>query len=174
MLRATKVSPAGGWRPETAIDRITLDYDARHRRRFQYAAEAGTAFLLDLPRATVLNHGDGLVLEDGRLIAVAAAPEVLVEVTAPNAATLMRLAWHIGNRHLPAELGLERIRLRDDHVINAMLRGLGGTVTPIQAPFTPESGAYAGTEPAGGGHDHGHHHHRDDDHHHHDHHHHDH
>jgi urease accessory protein len=167
LLRATKVSPAGRWKSETAIDRVTLDYDARHRRRFQYTAEAGTAFLLDLPRATVLNDGDGLALEDGRVIAVAAAPEVLVEVTAPDAATLMRLAWHIGNRHLPAELGPERIRLRDDHVINAMLRGLGGMVTPITAPFTPESGAYAGGEPAGGGHghDHGHHHHDDNRHH---------
>ncbi|WP_298398033.1 urease accessory protein UreE [Sphingobium sp.] len=172
MLTVHEVIPHGHW-SSPAADHITLDHDARHRRRWYYTADHGTAFLLDLARATVLNHGDALQLSDGRLVEVLAAPEALVEVTADSPATMIRLAWHIGNRHLPAELHPHAIRLRDDHVINAMLEGLGATVTKIEAPFTPEGGAYSG-----GGHHHhhdhahdgdGHHHGHDDDHHHHDH-----
>lgn len=165
MLTVHDVIPAGDW-SGVAADHITLDHDARHRRRWHYVADHGTAFLLDLPRAAVLAHGDALQLSDGRLVEVLAAPEALVEVTAASPATMLRLAWHIGNRHLPAELHPHAIRLRDDHVINAMLEGLGATVTKIAAPFTPEGGAYSG-----GGHSHGHshgdhphHHHRHDHH----------
>ncbi|MFT4046467.1 MAG: urease accessory protein UreE [Solimonas sp.] len=155
MLRAAEILPAGTWPRESAADRIALDYDARHRRRFLYRADAGTEFLLDLPRATVIHDGDGLRLDDGRIILVGAAPEALIEVTASDAAQLVRLAWHIGNRHLPAQLGENRILIRDDHVIVAMLRGLGATTRALAAPFTPESGAYAG------GHVHGSHGHDD-------------
>lgn len=151
MLTAHEVIPDGHW-SAAAADHITLDYDARHRRRWYYTADQGTAFLLDLPRAMVLGHGDALQLSDGRLVEVLAAPETLVEVTAKDTAAMIRLAWHIGNRHLPAELHPHAIRLRDDHVINAMLEGLGATVIRIQAPFTPEGGAYSGQ-----GHGHGHH-----------------
>ncbi|PZN95952.1 MAG: urease accessory protein UreE [Alphaproteobacteria bacterium] len=154
MLRATSVLPAGHWRD--AVDRVVLDHAARHRRRLHYHAEGGLAFLLDLPRARVLADGDGLVLEDGRVIAVVAAAEPLIEVTAADGAALLAIAWHIGNRHLPAELLGTAIRLRADHVIADMLRGLGGTVTAIAAPFNPETGAYAGG--------HGDHHHHHDDH----------
>ncbi|WP_188064992.1 urease accessory protein UreE [Sphingobium sp. KCTC 72723] len=166
MLTAHTVLPHGHW-SGPAADHIMLDHDARHRRRWVYTADHGTLFLLDLARATVLNHGDAVQLSDGRLIEILAAPEALVEVTATDPSAMIRLAWHIGNRHLPAELHPHAIRLRDDHVINAMLLGLGATVTKIHAPFTPEGGAYSG-----GGHDHGHHHHGHDhnhDHHHHDH-----
>lgn len=142
-LRATHVLPNGSWPAASACDRIALDYDERHRRRMSYVAEAGTAFLLDLPRVTVMQHGDGLQLDDGRVIAVVAAPEQLVEITAPDAATLVRLAWHIGNRHLPAQLLVDRILIRYDHVIVDMLHGLGATTHERHAPFTPESGAYA-------------------------------
>lgn len=162
MLRARHLVPAGHWALADRLDTITLDHDARHRRRFAYVADGGTAFLLDLAQAAVIADGDGLRLDDGRVIEVRAAAEALVEVTAPDAATLMRLAWHIGNRHLPAELRVEAIRLRDDHVINAMLEGLGATVTAIHAPFTPEGGAYGGHSHGHGhshDHDHGHHHH---------------
>lgn len=151
MLTAHEVIPHGHW-SGTAADHITLDYDARHRRRWYYTADHGTAFLLDLPRAMVLGHGDALQLSDGRLVEVLAAPETLVEVTAETPAAMMRLAWHIGNRHLPAELHPHAIRIRNDHVINAMLEGLGATVIRIEAPFTPEGGAYSGQ-----GHGHGHH-----------------
>ncbi len=172
MLTVHEVIPYGHW-SEPAADHITLDHDARHRRRWYYTADHGTAFLLDLPRAMVLGHGDALQLSDGRLVEVLAAPEALVEVTADSTATMVRLAWHIGNRHLPAELHPHAIRLRDDHVINAMLEGLGATVTKIKAPFTPEGGAYSGgghhhhshehDDGHGHGHthDHGHHHHHD-------------
>jgi urease accessory protein len=143
MLRALEILQAGTWESAAAVDRIRLDYDERHRRRFRYVAEGGTEFLLDLPRAAVLNDGDGLRLDDGRVVAVVAATERLTQVTAPDAASLVRLAWHIGNRHLPAQLDAARILIREDHVITDMLRGLGATVEPISAPFTPESGAYA-------------------------------
>ncbi|MGH8444922.1 MAG: urease accessory protein UreE [Solimonas sp.] len=156
--RAGEVVPAGSWSCESAADRIALDYDARHRRRFLYTADNGTEFLLDLPRATVIRHGDGLKLDDGRIVLVSAAPEALIEVTAKDSAQLVRLAWHIGNRHLPAQLGEGRILIRDDHVIVAMLQGLGATTRALSAPFTPESGAYAGGHgpaDAHSGHDHG-------------------
>ncbi|SEQ85254.1 urease accessory protein [Solimonas aquatica] len=143
MLSASEVLVAGSWNPALACDRLTLDYDERHRRRFRYVAEGGTQFLLDLPRVTVLQEGDGLKLDDGRVIQIAAAPEALLEVRAGSAEALVRLAWHIGNRHLPAQLAADRILIREDHVIAAMLEGLGAVVRPVFAPFTPESGAYA-------------------------------
>jgi urease accessory protein len=83
-----------------------------------------------------------LRLEDGRIVGVEASPEQLVVVTAADAATLVRLAWHIGNRHVPAQLEPDRILIRDDAVIVNMLHGLGATVTPVMAAFTPETGAY--------------------------------
>jgi urease accessory protein len=143
----TEILRAGSWPLDTADDTITLSYDERHRRRLRYVAEGGTQFLLDLPRATVLASGDGLKLEDHRIVCVTAAPEQLVEITAPDAATLIRLAWHIGNRHLPAQLEPQRILIREDAVIVTMLRGLGATVNPIVAAFTPESGAYSAASP---------------------------
>ena len=142
LIRATEVLPAGKWPGETALDRLVLDYDERHRRRLRYVAERGTTFLLDLPRAVVLRAGDGLRLEDGSIVRVEASPEQLVEITAADAAALIRLAWHIGNRHLPAQLEPQRILIREDAVIENMLRGLGATIKQVLEPFTPESGAY--------------------------------
>lgn len=150
--RAREILPAGSW-SDAPADRVALDYDARHRRRFRYVADGGTAFLLDLPRATLLNDGDGLLLDDGRIVEIRAADEALVEVRAANPAALVRLAWHIGNRHLPAQLSADAILIRDDHVIVAMLHGLGATTRALRAPFTPENGAYAGGH---GEHAHGH------------------
>ncbi|MBB88048.1 MAG: urease accessory protein UreE [Abyssibacter sp.] len=148
---ATEVLPAAHWDPAHRVDRIALDFDARHRRRFRYTAQAGTEFLLDLPRAVVLQQGDGLLLSDGRVVEVAAADEAVLNVTAATPAALMRLAWHIGNRHLPAQIAPHSIVIRYDHVIADMLRGLGARVDARQAPFTPEPGAYA---PGGHGHAH--------------------
>ncbi|GGE07312.1 urease accessory protein UreE [Polymorphobacter glacialis] len=163
MQRATTIIPAGQWNRADAIDSVSLDHAGRHRRRFHFHGASGAGFLLDLPRAVVLADGDGLRLEDGRIIAVAAAPEALLEVTATDPAALLAIAWHIGNRHLPAELRGAAIRLRADYVIAEMLRGLGGTVTAFEAPFNPEQGAYAG------GHGDHHSHHGDNHDHHHDH-----
>ncbi|MEJ0005797.1 MAG: urease accessory protein UreE [Steroidobacteraceae bacterium] len=141
MLRATQVLKAGSWQA-APLDHITLSYDERHRRRLRFVAEAGTEFLLDLPRTTVLQGGDGLGLEDGRVILVTAADEPLLEITAADADRLARLAWHIGNRHLPAQFATGRILIREDSVIEAMLNGLGATLRHVAEPFTPEAGAY--------------------------------
>jgi urease accessory protein len=141
--RATAIRPAGAWAPAEARDAVTLDFDDRHRRRRRYTGERGLVFLLDLPEAAVLRDGDGLVLEDGAgIVAVRAAPEPVVEVTASTPEALAHLAWHLGNRHLPAEIGAGRILIRDDHVIARMLEGLGATLRRVQAPFNPEGGAY--------------------------------
>jgi urease accessory protein len=165
--RATRVLPAGQWNAAEARDSVTLDFDDRHRRRRRYTGEGGMAFLLDLPQAVVLYDGDGLALESGGTIAVRAAPEPLVEVTAGDWAHFARISWHLGNRHLPAEIGADRILIRNDHVITAMLRGLGATLRMVQAPFNPEGGAY-GEHNRQAGHHHGpqqpHHHGHDHDH----------
>jgi urease accessory protein len=153
LVRAVAVLPPGKWPAETAVDRLVLTFDDRYRRRLRYVACGGTAFLLDLPRTTLLRAGDGLRLEDGRVIAVEALPEQLAEVTASDSATLMRLAWHIGNRHLPAQLEPTRILLRDDAVIVNMLVGLGAIVKPVTEAFNPEPCAYD-TSPTDG-HTHG-------------------
>ena len=142
LIRAVEILPPGKWSGSAAVDHIILTYDERHRRRLRYVACGGTTFLLDLPRAAVLRAGDGLRLEDGRIVSVEASPEQLVEVTAADAGALVRLAWHIGNRHLPAQLESDRILIRDDAVIVNMLLGLGATVRPVLAAFTPEAGAY--------------------------------
>ncbi len=157
MLRAIQVLKAGSWQA-APVDRITLSYDERHRRRLRFIAEAGTEFLLDLPRTTVLRSGDGLRLEDGRVILVTAAEEPLLEVTAADPDQLARLAWHIGNRHLPAQIDTGRMLLREDSVIEDMLRGLGATVRHVAEPFTPEPGAYDNSHSLlfAPGHGHGH------------------
>ena len=161
MIRATRVLPAGEW-SGAAVDTVTLDHDRRHRRRLSMTCADGLTFLLDLPEAMPLRDGDGLELEDGRIVKVVAADEPIAEIATPDAHTLVRVAWHLGNRHLPCQLLGDRIRIRRDHVIEDMVARLGAKVTVIEAPFDPESGAYHGG--------HGHHHHgHDHDHHDHDH-----
>lgn len=142
MKRANAVKNAGQWDDASAVDCVTLDAQERHRRRIVLTGERGTTFLLDLPQATALRDGDGLVLEDGTVVRVAGRPEPLVEIAAANAHELARLAWHIGNRHVDVEIVGDRLRMRRDHVIEDMLRGLGARLSPIEAPFHPEHGAY--------------------------------
>jgi urease accessory protein len=161
MRRAIDIVPAGHWARAEQRDEITLDFDQRHRRRLRMVADGGLEFLLDLPEAAVMHHGDGLKLDDGGMVCVVAAREPLLEITASTPEHLLRLAWHIGNRHLPAELHENRIYIRDDHVIAEMVRGLGGTARQVRSAFTPEGGAYRGEA-----HHHqarGHHHHHGDD-----------
>jgi urease accessory protein len=146
MRRALRVERAGHWPHDAARGTVTLGYDDRHRRRLRLTSDAGEDFLLDLQRAAVLDEGDGLALDDGSWIEVKAAPETLLEISAARPDLLCRLAWHIGNRHLAAAIAPDRILLRDDHVIAEMLIGLGATVRRIEAPFTPERGAYDGHE----------------------------
>ena len=143
MIRATSFIRAGHW-SGVATDTVFLVYDDRHRRRFAMRGEGGLEFLLDLPEATHLGDGDGLVLEDGRMVAVKAKPEPLLVVEARDALHLARIAWHLGNRHTPAQIGNGRIHIRPDHVLAEMLAGLGATVSAVEAPFDPESGAYGG------------------------------
>jgi urease accessory protein len=131
-------------------DQVLIDFDRRFRRRFVLRTERGEDVLLDLPQAVRLRDGDGLCLEDGSVVRVRARPEALLEIGAADHAHLMRIAWHLGNRHLPVQFVGDRIRIRSDHVIADMVAGLGGQVREVEAPFDPEAGAYA----AVGGHSH--------------------
>ena len=143
MKRACEIKPAGQWNEASAVDCIALDAHDRHRRRIVLTGEKGTTFLLDLPRAAALRDGDGLLLDDGAIVRIAGRPEPLVEIAAASTQGLARLAWHIGNRHIDVQIVGDVLRIRRDHVIEDMLRGLGARVTPIEAPFEPEAGAYA-------------------------------
>jgi urease accessory protein len=148
MIRATQVRARHRW-TEAPADTVVLDFDDRHRRRVAMRGTRGLEFLLDLETATVLRGGDALVLDDNRLIEVVAAPEPLAEIRGSDPQHLVRLAWHLGNRHLPTQIAARGLRIRRDHVIEAMVKGLGARVIEIEAPFDPEGGAYAG-----GGHGH--------------------
>jgi len=142
MRRARQVKAAGAWNTADAVDCVALDAQDRHRRRIVLTGERGTTFMLDLPRATALRDGDGLLLDDGAMVRVAGSPEALVEIAAADAHALARLAWHIGNRHVDVQIVGDRLRIRRDHVIEDMLRGLGAVLVPVEAPFDPEHGAY--------------------------------
>jgi urease accessory protein len=186
MLRIVTIERAG----ETGIaqDSVRLDHDQRSRRRMVFRTQGGVSILLDMARPGTLRDGDALRLEDGSRVAVEATAEALLEIRAVSTAELVRIAWHLGNRHLPTQLvpGADggSLRIRDDHVIAAMVIGLGGTWEAILEPFDPEGGAYAGgsggshghahsdahSHHHGDGHDHSHadtHSHGHDDHHHH-------
>jgi urease accessory protein len=168
MKRAHAVKMAGHWDSGSAVDHVLLDAHERQRRRVVLTGERGTTFLLDLPQVIALRDGDGLVLDDdGGIVRVIGRPEALVEIAAADSHALARLAWHIGNRHIEVQIVGDRLRIRRDHVIEDMLRGLGALLTPLDAAFDPEQGAYAQTHGHGHAHAHGH----DDRHHEHDHHH---
>jgi urease accessory protein len=142
MLRSTIIIAADSWNGANAVDQVVLDFDERHRRRITLTGERGTLFLLDLPHATVLHDGDGLVLDDGSIVRVVGRTEPLVEIAATSAHDLARLAWHLGNRHTDVQVIGDKLRIRRDHVLEDMLRKLGAELSPIDAPFEPERGAY--------------------------------
>ena len=162
MIRATTVLGQHRW-THAAADTVVLDFDDRHRRRMAMTGTRGLEFLLDLENAVALRGGDALVLEDGRLIEVVAAAEPLLEIRGADPLHLVRVAWHLGNRHLPTQVMPKGLRIRKDHVIEAMVKGLGARVVEIEAPFDPEGGAYADAAHAPhpahdhGSHDHAHH-----------------
>ncbi|MEP9378557.1 urease accessory protein UreE [Aquabacter sp. CN5-332] len=165
MIRATAIVRRPAVREERVVDTVILDHQARHRRRIVMTGEGGTQFLLDLEKATVLDHGDAIRLEDDRLVKVEAAPEKLIEVKTTSPLRLLKAAWHLGNRHVAAEITEEAIYFAEDHVLLEMVRGLGAIATPVVRPFRPEKGAYEAAEAHGGHghhghehHDHGHHH----------------
>lgn len=173
-MRCSEILPAGSWDRSRECDVFSADYEGRHRRRMMLDLRSGERMLLDLEHARLLRAGDGLLLEDGRVVRVEAQEEDLLEVTGHDTLHLLRMAWHLGNRHLPAMIEEKRILIRNDHVIADMVRGLGGHIHAVRAPFDPETGAYS----SGHAHSHNHgethahsheheHHHGDGHHHHH-------
>ena len=152
MLRAIAIAKPGEWPDAEARGTVTLTFHDRHRRRIRLVTDKGEAFILDLPQTARLVEGDGLRLAEGGWIRVCSADEPLLEIACETPAQLARIAWHLGNRHLPVQIVGDRIRLRDDHVIAAMVEGLGVAPRRLKAPFEPEGGAYGlGPGPA---HDH--------------------
>lgn len=150
MQRATSFKPAG-----TVADApegiVVLAHDARHLRRKLLHLDDGEMVMLDLKEAVLFAHGDRLLLDDGTTIEIRAADERLFQITARDSLHLIELAWHLGNRHLAAQIEVDRILILRDHVIRDMLIGLGADVTEVVEPFQPVRGAYH----AHGGHGHG-------------------
>ena len=142
MRRAIAHAKNGDWPTSKAMDGVTLDYDARHRRRYRLRTNGGEDVLLDLAEAVAMADGDGLRLDDNHWLSVQAGQENLIEITAENFEHLTRIAWHLGNRHLPAAISADRILIRPDHVIESMVIGLDGSIHPVTEPFQPEYGAY--------------------------------
>lgn len=161
MRRAHTAAAAGSWPADQAVDTLSLTLQDRHRRRVRLRGDGGTDILLDLAEAMTLRDGDGLLLDEGDdWVAVKAAPEPVLEITAADPLALARLAWHLGNRHTPTEIQAGRLVILYDHVLADMLMGLGATVRRTELPFNPEAGAYHGQAHAhvdeGQGHTHSH------------------
>lgn len=138
--------------PKVISDQVVLDYDQRLIRRKRLVARGGLTFLVDLAEVTNLDDHWGFLLEDGRAVGVLPAPEDLMEIRGD----LPRLAWHIGNRHTPCAMAPDHLRIRRDHVIEAMLIQLGAHLTPVIGPFRPEGGAYGKGRTMGHDHHHAH------------------
>jgi urease accessory protein len=153
---ATRVLPARSFDPARLVDSVILDHAQRRAHRGERICVTGLRFIVALAEPVQVRMGDALELEDGRLVEVVAEAEPLVEVRAANAAALARIAFHLGDRHVPVQLFANRIRLRREPTLESLIASLGGKYVAIEAPFDPEGGAYA--EPA---HTHAHHHHSD-------------
>lgn len=146
--RISKTAEAGD-----PVGVVVLTHDERHLRRKLLHLTNDDVIMLDLKEPVVLDHGDLLMIDGaGGYVEVVAAEEKLLEITARDAVHQMQLAWHLGNRHLAAQIDPDRILIERDHVIKAMLEGLGAAVREVVEPFSPVHGAYHGH----GGHDHGH------------------
>jgi len=179
MQRAISVVRKAAVKQDRVVETLTLDHEDRNRRRVALKGDGGQDILLDLDKPTALNDGDAVKLEDGSLVLIKAAAQKLIEITAENPLRLARVAWHIGNRHTPAEITAEAIYIEHDHVLAEMVRGQGCAMADVERPFQPERGAYDhdhancghdhhghdhhghdhGHSHAGHGHDHGHEHH---------------
>lgn len=134
-------------------DYLALPFERRQKSRLRVMLASGDEAALMLERGTILRGGDCLRAEDGRIVQVLAAPQAVMDVTAATSQALMRAAYHLGNRHVPLQVGDGWLRLERDHVLKDMLLGLDVSVSDLEAPFEPEAGAYGG----------GHRHHHDDD-----------
>ena len=152
MRHVSGIADAGTWDRARAVDRVVLDAGDRVRRRIVLTTENGMKLLLDFAEPMQLRDGDGLVLEDGSIVAVAGQAEALVEISAKAPLDFVRLAWHIGNRHTDVQFTGKAFRIRRDHVLEEMVKGLGAVTKVVEAPFEPEPAA-----------PHGHHHHHDHD-----------
>ncbi len=141
MLRAISHLPAGHGRG-SAFDSVALDHEQRRLRRKLLILRGGGEVMVDFPQTVTLDHLGALQLDDGRLVDVIAAPELLYEVRGRDTAHLVRLAWHIGNRHTSAQLEAGRLLIKRDHVLRTMLEGLGAQVSEVREPFYAEHGAY--------------------------------
>ena len=142
MRRATRILPKAEVVDATVALHLTLDLEGRRKRRHVVRTAEGEDVLIDLAEPPQLGDGDGLVLADGRVARVVAEREPLTAVEAGAGCPLVKLAWHLGNRHLPVQFEGERLLIRRDHVIEAMLAGLGARLVHVTAPFEPEPGAY--------------------------------
>jgi urease accessory protein len=141
MERVIAIKRAGAWNVASATDRVRLDSGDRHRRRAVLTGECGTTVMMDWPQPVMLRDGDGLVLDGGTIVQVVGEVEPLLEIGTASAVELIRLAWHLGNRHTDLQIAGDRLRIRHDHVLREMATGLGASVTAIAAPFDPEAGA---------------------------------
>lgn len=154
-LRAATIVRASERSGQTPFDVAVLAHDERHLRRRKIDLRQGERLLVDFPDALALGQGDLLALDDGRFVEIVAPHEKLYDIRGRDTRHLTELAWHIGNRHLPAAVETGRILIQRDHVIKAMLEGLGATVTDVTEAFEPVRGAYSGQ---GRAHSHDHHH----------------
>lgn len=153
MRKAIKRIQSGEWNASEEVGTVTLAFDDRHRRRIRLSDDSGEAFLLDLPEAEHMHEGDGLALDSGGVLQVRAAIESVLDITCTDLVHTARIAWHIGNRHIPVQvLDDGALRIRADHVLAEMLRGLGCDVSERKAAFSPEPGAYASGGHGGHGH----------------------
>lgn len=161
MYRASEIVRKGNSAGRSIVGRVALAHDERHLRRKLLILDTGARVLVDLPQPVALAAGDCLLLDTGELAAIDAADENLLEVRPRDRLHLIELAWHIGNRHLAAQIDEDRILILRDHVIEAMLEGLGATVSHVKTGFEPVRGAYSGKAH---GHDHHHAHQHSHDH----------
>jgi urease accessory protein len=161
MQHVTSYLPAGT-PSSNPTGKVVLPHDLRHLRRKLLHLENGDMVMLDLKEPVLFASGDMLVLEDGELIEIVAADEKLFEIKGKDRVHLIELAWHLGNRHLGAQIEEDRILILRDHVIRSMLEGLGATVAEVSEPFQPARGAYHSHGSHAHGHDHGHHSHSHD------------
>ena len=157
MQRVISIKHPGDWAAASASDRVVLDAGDRNRRRIVLKGEKGTEFLLDFAKPVSLRDGDGLLLDDGAIVLVAGESEKLIEISVGSALDCVRLAWHLGNRHTDVQVIGDRLRIRRDHVLEDMLRGLGARIAALDAPFDPEPASPS----HGHHHGHGHAHHHD-------------
>jgi len=161
MPRASSVTAAGHRHDRPVVDTVILDYAQRNAQKVTVIGVKGTNVEIDLHEPVRLRTDDLLVLDDGTLVEVVAAPEPLIEARVTDVAGLSRLAWHLGDRHVPVQVLPNRIRARRDPAIEVLLTSLGAKVALIDAPFEPEGGAYASSQGHDHGHDHRHGHHHD-------------